>query len=244
MRVKVLRILFFCLIVFLAVPEFRIGYSSLADGIRARGDLWSVRHNYFADAAFGLIPGVLALLCASMGAFFAKRLNWLYSLLATGIVFYMAVAIPSFYGAPQARARSSVNGRMLDLKSAVESYATEKGGYPRTSDEVELALRPARFDYHSPYQRKGVPVEYQIVPLAGATGPALGAARPALLHYAVDAAGTRYWITGTMLPAAVSDHAIILSGYGEAGPLVVEGKLEPPSPPPPPAPTKTPPAKK
>jgi hypothetical protein len=57
MRMRVMRIIFFLLIVFLALPEMRIGIPSLAYAVRAHGDVWSIRHNYVGDALFVLIPG-------------------------------------------------------------------------------------------------------------------------------------------------------------------------------------------
>jgi hypothetical protein len=66
----------------------------------------------------------------------------------------------------------------------------------------------------------------------GATGPALRAERPAVIHYAVDSTGTHYWITGTGLPSAVASSAIVLpQSQTEGGPpTVIEGKLEPSAP--------------
>ena len=128
---KVLRFVFFLLIVFLSLAEFRLGFASLADGLHARGDFWSVRHDYFGDAAYCLVPGILAVFFAAWGAFRPGRQNWLRFLVATGLVLLMAVAIPSFYGAPQARARSSVAGRIYDLRDAVEAF--EKATAPHNA---------------------------------------------------------------------------------------------------------------
>ncbi len=54
---RVMRIIFFCLIVFLALPELTIGTVSLANALRAHGEVWSVHHDYFGDALVTLIPG-------------------------------------------------------------------------------------------------------------------------------------------------------------------------------------------
>ncbi len=54
---RVVRIIFFCLIVLLSLPEMAIGVPSLANAVRAHGDVWSVRHDYLGDALFTLIPG-------------------------------------------------------------------------------------------------------------------------------------------------------------------------------------------
>ncbi len=54
---RVMRIIFFCLIVFLALPELAIGTGSLANALRARGDVWSVHQDYVTDALVALIPG-------------------------------------------------------------------------------------------------------------------------------------------------------------------------------------------
>src|SRR4051812_18874810 len=108
MRMRVMRLIFFVLIVFLAVPEFAIGVPALWNGLRAHGDVWWIRHDYFSDAAVTLIPGVLALLLAFYGAFRAQRANWVYNLLATGIVLLMAVSIPSFLRLPVQHAASQL----------------------------------------------------------------------------------------------------------------------------------------
>ena len=54
---RVMRIIFFALIVFLSLPEMMIGIPSLYYALRAHGDVWSVHHDYLGDALFMLIPG-------------------------------------------------------------------------------------------------------------------------------------------------------------------------------------------
>src|SRR5437016_2956555 len=100
MRVKAVRIIFFLLIVFLAMPEFVLGVPSLMNGIRAHGDVWSVCHDYFGDAAITLIAGLVAVGFAAWGAFWPGRTNWLRFLVAAGIVLLMAVSLPSWYMDP------------------------------------------------------------------------------------------------------------------------------------------------
>lgn len=64
---KVPRIILFVLILFFALPELAIGVPALVNGIRARGEVWSVQHNYFGDAAFALIPALCAIVLAYAG---------------------------------------------------------------------------------------------------------------------------------------------------------------------------------
>src|SRR5437870_4522964 len=100
MRVKAVRIIFFLLIVFLAMPEFVLGVPSLMNGIRAHGDVWSVRHDYFGDAAITLIAGLLAVGFAAWGAFWPGKMNWLRFLVATGLTLLMAATLGSWYTPP------------------------------------------------------------------------------------------------------------------------------------------------
>src|SRR3954462_9354815 len=143
MRVKAVRIIFFLLIVFLAVPEFMLGVPSLVNGIRAHGDVWSVRHDYFTDAAVTLVPGLLAVLAAGYGAFFALRRHWVYAAISAFIVLYMAIAIPSFYA--ESKPGPAVVSKMHDLSHAVEEFADRNGKYPATASELESALKQSSF---------------------------------------------------------------------------------------------------
>ncbi len=55
---RVMRIIFFCLIVLLAMPELRFGTSALLNGFQAhRAGIWSVRHDYYTEAILLLVPG-------------------------------------------------------------------------------------------------------------------------------------------------------------------------------------------
>ena len=55
---RVVRIIFFLLIVFLSLPEMMIGFPSLWNAVRIHvSDVWYVRHDYLGDALFMLIPG-------------------------------------------------------------------------------------------------------------------------------------------------------------------------------------------
>ena len=239
---KIVRIIFFCLIVFLALPELGIGGSSLYHAVRSLGDVWSIRHAYLVEAAVTLIPGVLAVLLAAVGAFRpARQHNWVLFVFATGIVLFMAVSIPSWFSAPRVGASASTAERMREMESAAQNWAPEHKHFPRNAAEVEEALRHSDFRRSSPYQRAGHPVEYEVVTVANATGPALKASKPGVVFYSVDEAGERYWITGTTLPAVVSDHATIVAVmvFPYDRPLVIEGKLELP-----PAPARPPTAKK
>ena len=236
---KIVRIIFFCLIVLLALPELAIGGGSLYHAVRALGDLWSIRHGYLLDAAVSLIPGILAVLLATVGAFRpARRHNWVLFVFATGITLFTAMALPSWLSAPLAGAKASTTERMREIESAVQDWAPEHKHFPRTAAEVEEAVRPSDFQRPSPYQRGGRPVEYEVVTVTNATGPALKADKPGVVFYSVDEAGERYWITGTTLPEVVSDHPtmvpVMAFPYDANKLLVIEGKLEPPPPPAPP----------
>ncbi len=55
---RVVRIIFFVLIVFLSLPEMAIGFPSLVNAVRVHtSDAFYVRHDYLGDALFMLIPG-------------------------------------------------------------------------------------------------------------------------------------------------------------------------------------------
>jgi hypothetical protein len=58
MRMRVMRIIFFCLIVFLSLPELSIGGHALLNGIHAHAaGTWSVQHDYFTEAILLLGAG-------------------------------------------------------------------------------------------------------------------------------------------------------------------------------------------
>ena len=232
---KVVRIIFFCLIVFLALPEFVLGVPSVVNGIRAHGDVWSVRHDYFTDAAVTIIPGLLAVGFAAWGAFWPGKTNWLRFLVATSIVFLMAVSIPSWHMPPAMRSRSTMISRMRKLGTAVESWGNDHGKLPLTDAELKEAASAGDVLLgDSPFQRGSQPVQYEFMLIPAATGPALGGQRPGRISYAVDAAGRHYFITGTELPAAVAQETIVVTESGNPGlPLIITGALEPPVPAPP-----------
>ena len=238
---KVVRIIFFCLIVFMALPEFMIGVPSLIAGIRSHSsDVWSIRHDYFAEAAFTLIAGFLAVFLAGWCAFRAKKHNWIYSLFATGIVFFMAVQIPDFYMDPAGRVRSTTASKMQYVQAVMDKWGNDKGNYPRDAAEVALALKDTNLGAAEPlgpsrYQRGDHAFDYEVVTTTNASGPKLGGTRPGLLNYSVDASATHYWLTGTTLPAPVSNSVIALQETNGGPPLIILGELTPP-----PAPTPTP----
>jgi hypothetical protein len=211
MSMKVLRIVFFLLIVFLALPEFAIGYSSLANGLHARGDVWSVRHDYFGDAAYCLIAGVLAVFFAAWGAFRPGRHNWLRFLVAAGIVLFMAISIPSWYYPPQRHAEVAVQGKLLELQEALGPWCVERHRFPLTEQELAAALSRAHVSMNeeSLYQHAGAPLLYQAVVVPNAkAGSGVPRERPAVLYYFVSADGTQAWVLATALPAPVSKTVI------------------------------------
>ena len=224
---KVVRIIFFCLIIFLALPEMIIGFPSLADGFRAYGDTWSVRHSYFGDALFMLVPGFLAILAAGYGAFVAKRHHWIYAGISAFIVIYMAIAIPSWLISPKNRGAMAVQLKMYDLQHAADEWSSAKRVYPRTPQELAEALHIEQLDDHatSPYQRRHAPVAYETRFLNNATGPQFPTDRPGVLVYAVDSAGQHYWITGSVLPKSVSRDVIALTEGVHDQPFVLAGEL-------------------
>ena len=236
---KVVRIIFFCLIVFLALPEFALGGPALVNGIRAHGDIWSVRHDYFTDAAVTIIPGSLAIGFAAWGAFWPGKANWVRFLVATGIVLLMAVSIPSWYMPPQMRSRSAMTGRMRTLGTAVEAWGTDHGRLPLTDAELKEAASAGDVLLgDSPFQRGGKPVQFELALISGVTAPVLHGDRPGKIFYAVDAAGRHYFITGAELPAPVADNAIVVTENSNSGlPLIITGALEPPAPSAPPTPS-------
>jgi hypothetical protein len=229
---KLVRIILFVLIFFLALPEFAFGIPSLLNGLRALGDVWSVQHNYFGDAAVVLVPAMFAIFLAYWGAFRAQKLNWLYSLVATGIVLLMAAAIPSWITMPKERAAAHVKVKIYELARAAEMWAEEKGAYPLTDAELAEALQRARLggNRDSLYQRKGTPVPYETTVVASAVGPVLRSERPAVIYYGVAADGRRYWITGTALPAEISESVVSVGEHGRSRAFIATGDLDPPSP--------------
>lgn len=226
---KAVRIIFFVLIVFLSLPGLTLGITSLLHGVRARGDVWSVEHSYFGEAAGALIPTAIALLFAALGAFRPGRLNWIRFALATAIVLFMAATIPSWYYPPEQRARSAIASRMHQVKSAVELWGAERGKYPLSGQELAEAIKSAGIEVRTArFQRGRQPVEFEITTSAGASGPVTRAERPGVVQYAVSAEGTRYWITATTLPKAVSAQATLVTESRGGPPQVMEGRLEPP----------------
>ncbi len=238
---KIVRIVFFSLIALFCLPLLIGGGTELIQGIRARGNIWSVHSDYFVVAGFLSVPALLALLFAGLGAFRPGRFNAVNWVLAVGILLYMAVAIPSVLTNPTWRAASSVLGRMRTLQTAAEAWAQVQGSYPLTQQDLSEASKGADSGTDdSRYQRKGQKLQYEYVLTPGATGPVLRADRPAVIHYAVNSTGTHYWITGTVLPSDVASSAIVLrESQAENGPpWVIEGKLEPSAPATEPAPKK------
>ena len=205
----------------------------LVNGIRARGDMWSVQFGYFGTGGSLLIPALLALLVAGLGAFRPWRFTWANWVVAAGMFLYIAVISPNMYLYPTSFAATSVLRQMRTLQTAAEAWAQTNGKYPVTQQDLSAAIKETNSEASdSPYQRKGEKLKYDYVLTTGATGPALRADRPAVIHYAVDSTGTHYWITGTGLPSAVASSAIVLreSQAEEGPPRVIEGKLEPSAP--------------
>lgn len=213
MRVRILRFILFVLIVFLALPEFAMGIPSLLNGIRARGDIWSVQHDYFGDAAFLLIPGLIAVALALHGAFFARRANWVYFFLGGGLAFLMAVAIPGWLRMPQRRAEVDVSTRLLELSRAVGPWCSEHRRYPLTDAEVSQALTNAQVNTRvaSKYQRGGRVLQYETVIVPNSNpGTMPQPDRPAVLYYLVSTDGSEHWVLGSGLAAPVSEKVTIV----------------------------------
>jgi hypothetical protein len=230
MRMKVVRIIFFCLIVFLALPEFVLGGPSLVNGIRAHGDVWSVRHDYFSDAAITLIAGSLAIGFAAWGAFWPGRLNWLRFLAATCIVLFMAESIPSWYMNPPQRAASSVRSKMRELQVGAEDWAQTHDRFPMSVANLTPAmLGPVFGGALSPYRRGGKDLPYEFAFDRNATGPALRAERPGVVYYNVAPDGKHFWISATALTKSVGNEVAMVS-EGSSGPAyVLTGELQPPA---------------
>ena len=221
---RVMRILFFAMIVFLALPEFVFGVRGISQGMAARGDIWSVQHNYFG-AAWVLLPDLAAVAIAGVAAFRPIRRNWVLFLAAAIIVLFLAVNLPSWYVPPEMRARSMTMSSMRTLQHAVDDWSAEHGSYPRNAVELERALKKAGFQRASPFQRKGEPLEYQIVINADAHDPVTSSERPGVLHYAVRLNGSEYWITATTLPEPVSNQVMMMTEGDSGPPWVLTGKL-------------------
>jgi hypothetical protein len=230
MLVRVVRLIFFLLIVFLALPEFTLGFRSLANGMRAHGDVWSVRHDYLGDAVITLIAGFLAVGFAAWGTFRPGKANWVRFLVAAGIVLMMAVSIPNWYMSPELRANGAMMSRMRDLQTAVESWGNEHGKLPMTDQELRQAVASAHVELgDSPFQRAGKPLPYKLLAIVNA-GPLPGSDAPGMFLYTVDAAGTHYWITATTLPQPVAAHVVPVRESRTSPQFVITGTVEPPSP--------------
>lgn len=236
---RAMRIIFFLLIVFLAMPEFVLGVPALLNGIRAHGDVWSVRHGYFTDAAITLVAGLLAVGFAAWGTFWPGKANWLRFAVAAGIVLLMAVALPGWYMEPSRRGASSVHSKMSELQDAAESWAQAHGTYPLAVNDLAPAMQgPAFGGALSPYRRAGIDLPYEFAVDQNATGPALRTERPGVLYYNVAADGRHYWITGTALAQPVGGEVVLVSEGSSGPPLVLTGVLKPPAPAPPSKPPK------
>jgi len=228
---KVLRIIFFLLIVFLAMPELVLGVPSLMNGIRAHGDVWSVRHDYFGDAAITLIAGLVAVSFAAWAAFWPGKANWVRFLVATGIVLLMAISLPGWYMDPLARARDSEQTTIFRLGLRIDAWAEKTHRYPLSKQELIEAT-----DHHddiglSPYQKNGQQLSYEFKVVPDATGAALCEDYPASLCYAVNTSGTWYWLTGSTLTSVGSSNASALRIGNTGNTLVIAGNtLELPRP--------------
>jgi hypothetical protein len=143
----------------------------------------------------------------------------------------MAIAIPGWLTMPQHRAEFAVRLKMRELEQAAGSWSEEKGSYPLTREELAAALAQAKLSggQASKYQRGGAVVAYEVLVVSDATGPSVRAERPAVLSYAVSGDARRFWITGTALPAEVSESVVPVSEpTGKM--FVVTGELAPPAP--------------
>jgi hypothetical protein len=231
MRVKAVRIIFFLLIVLLAIPEFMLGVPSLINGIRAHGDVWSVRHDYFGDAAITLIAGLVAVGFAAWAAFWPGKANWLRFLVATGIVLLMLVSIPSWYMDPPRHAASKVHSKMRELQDGAETWAQAHGRYPMAvADLTPAMLGPAFGGALSPYRRAQKDLPYELAFDRNATGPAVRTERPGVVYYNVAPDGSHFWITGTALAKATGNEVVMVREDSTGPPLVLTGALEPPAP--------------
>ena len=171
------------------------------------------------------------MLAAGFGAFFAKKLNWLYFLVAATLVVYMAIAIPSFYLSPEIRADYDVQGKMRQVQTAVETWEDEHGKFPATDAELAQAITLAKVRLDdSPFQRAGHPVPYQVKLAANAVKPVSAAEQPATIYVAIDTTATHYWMSASTLPKPVADYAIPVPESRFNPQFVITGEAEPPSP--------------
>lgn len=227
---RVMRMIFLVIIVFLALPDLALGFRGLWLGMAARGEVWSIRHSYFGDA-WVLLPEALAIGVAGVAAFRPVRRNWVLFMAAALIALFMSATTGSWYVPPEMRARGANVASMRALQHAVEDWAAERGTYPRTAAELERALRKAGFPLASPFQWQGMPVDYQVVMKADAHDPAVSSERPGALHYAVRLNGLEYWITGTTLEQPVGGNVVMMTEGAPPGPMwVLTGKTQPPAP--------------
>jgi len=227
--VRAMRILFLAMVVFLALPEFVFAVRGISQGIAARGDVWSVQYAYFRDAWI-LIPDLAAVALAAIAAFRPIKHNWVLFLAAALIVLFLAANLPSWYVPPEMRARSMTMSSMRALQHAVEDWGAERGNYPRNAIELERALKKTDFHRASPFQRKGEPLDYELMINADAHDAVASSDRPGVLHYAVRLNGSEYGITATTLPEPVSGKVVMLAEGDSGPPWVLTGKMPPPAP--------------
>jgi hypothetical protein len=231
MRVKAVRIIFFLLIVFLAMPEFVLGVPSLVNGIRAHGDVWSVRHDYFGDAAFTLIAGLLAVGFAAWAAFWPGKANWLRFVVATGLALWMAATLGSWYTPPLVEQRRAVNDKVWEMGTAAQAWASENGSFPLNDGDVVQLMTTGRLRLgDSPFQHGRAVVPYELKVISKASGPVFQTPRPGMIYYAVDATGQRFWITGTGLSAPISMETVVIEDGRKGGRLVMTAEIESPNP--------------
>jgi hypothetical protein len=145
--------------------------------------------------------------------------RWLIFPLVGGVIAILAIpGHPVFYRTAQ----ESVRQRLLRSQHFLEVWSGERGRLPATQDEVLEAAQLGSVP--SPYERDGVRLPYRVVFVANAPGPVLhpSLTDPGVFYYALDNAGSRYWLTVATLDGPSGEKAVMLSEYETT--RVVEGK--------------------
>ncbi len=142
-------------------------------------------------------------------------------------------AVPSstwFVYSAEGIARYRVVNRAGRLHSLAASWLATHDTFPSSDAELQEVFRQIS-EGPSAYAHQGAPLPYRAVFVGNAHGPVLQPAlpEPAVLYYALNEAGSHYWITLSVLDAPSSEKAVILR-QGDAPKVFEEQLPEQPNP--------------
>ena len=182
------------------------------------GDVYYVEYPYLLTACVLLGVGLVSVSCAIYGI---RRRSFYGVIFIIPLVlgFAMLVYIPD--GTPHVQ-RSMMDD--TNYLSAIHSFFgvwyESHQRFPKDEAEFKDALKqgPAAWQFRvtsppleSDYAKDGKRLQYEIVVIAGATGPKLDApsARPGVIYYCISADNQQFWVTMTGLHQDVSPKATL-----------------------------------